>query len=84
MSLECVPKIGKWGQLQERMVDRDDPKNDHRHGSHLFALHPGRQIPPTKTPALAAAAKVSLRARGGFEVDMAWADGKRTSTVRTK
>ncbi|MCX6877894.1 MAG: glycoside hydrolase family 95 protein [Verrucomicrobia bacterium] len=59
-----VPKIGKWGQLQEWMVDRDDPKNDHRHVSHLFALHPGRQISPTKTPALAAAAKVSLIARG--------------------
>jgi len=59
-----VPKIGKWGQLQEWMVDRDDPKNDHRHVSHLFALHPGRQISPTKTPALAAAAKISLNARG--------------------
>jgi len=59
-----VPKIGKWGQLQEWMVDRDDPKNDHRHVAHLFALHPGRQISPTKTPALAAAAKVSLIARG--------------------
>lgn len=59
-----VPKIGKWGQLQEWMVDRDDPKNTHRHVSHLFALHPGRQISPTQTPALAAAAKVSLNARG--------------------
>ena len=59
-----VPKIGKWGQLQEWMVDRDDPKNDHRHVSHLFALHPGRQISPTKTPVLAEAAKVSLNARG--------------------
>jgi alpha-L-fucosidase 2 len=59
-----VPKIGKWGQLQEWMVDRDDPKNTHNHVSHLFALHPGRQISPTQTPALAAAAKVSLNARG--------------------
>ncbi|MCX6872613.1 MAG: hypothetical protein NTW21_02230, partial [Verrucomicrobia bacterium] len=59
-----VPKIGKWGQLQEWMVDRDDPKNDHRHVSHLFAVHPGRQISPTRTPALAAAAKTSLNARG--------------------
>jgi len=59
-----VPKIGKWGQLQEWMEDRDDPKNDHRHVSHLFAVHPGRQISPTKTPALAAAAKISLNARG--------------------
>jgi len=59
-----VPKIGKWGQLQEWMVDRDDPRNDHRHVSHLFAVHPGRQIAPMKNPALAEAARVSLRARG--------------------
>ena len=58
------PKIGKWGQLQEWMADRDDPKDRHRHVSHLFALHPGRQISPTKTPKLAEAAKVSLTARG--------------------
>ncbi|HEX8295679.1 MAG TPA: glycoside hydrolase family 95 protein [Chthoniobacteraceae bacterium] len=58
------PKIGKWGQLQEWETDRDDPKNTHRHVSHLFALHPGRQIAPTRTPELATAAKVSLTARG--------------------
>lgn len=58
------PKIGRWGQLQEWMVDRDDPKNTHRHISHLVALFPGRQISPVKTPDLAAAARVSLNARG--------------------
>jgi len=58
------PKIGKWGQLQEWAVDRDDPKDTHRHVSHLFALHPGRQIAPLSTPKLAEAAKVSLVARG--------------------
>ncbi|MCY3018040.1 MAG: glycoside hydrolase family 95 protein [Planctomycetota bacterium] len=58
------PKIGKWGQLQEWMVDRDDPKNTHRHISHLVALFPGRQIAPLKTPELAEAARVSLNARG--------------------
>ena len=58
------PKVGKWGQLQEWMVDRDDPKDTHRHLSHLVALHPGRQILPWKTPKLAEAAKVSLTARG--------------------
>jgi len=58
------PKIGKWGQLQEWETDRDDPKDHHRHVSHLFALHPGRQISPAKTPKLAQAAKVSLTARG--------------------
>ncbi len=58
------PQIGKWGQLQEWMDDVDDPKSKHRHVSHLFALHPGRQINPVSTPELAAAAKVSLNARG--------------------
>lgn len=59
-----VPKIGKWGQLQEWETDRDDPKDQHRHVSHLFALHPGRQITATGTPELFKAAMVSLRARG--------------------
>jgi len=58
------PKIGKWGQLQEWMQDIDDPKDDHRHLSHLIAVHPGRQISPLTTPKLAEAAKVSMNARG--------------------
>jgi alpha-L-fucosidase 2 len=58
------PQIGKWGQLMEWMVDRDDPKDQHRHTSHLFAVYPGLQISMTKTPDLAAAARKSLDARG--------------------
>jgi len=58
------PKIGRWGQLQEWAEDKDDPKDDHRHVSHLFALYPGRQITKAGTPALAEAAEVSLKARG--------------------
>jgi alpha-L-fucosidase 2 len=58
------PKIGKWGQLQEWMEDIDDPKNQHRHVSHMIAVFPGHQIHPTTTPDLAAAAIVSLVARG--------------------
>lgn len=58
------PKIGKWGQLQEWMVDRDDPKDKHRHLSHMIAVHPGRQISPVTTPKFAEAAKVSMNARG--------------------
>ena len=50
-----VPQIGKWGQIQEWMEDVDDPNDHHRHNSHLFALHPGRQISPLTTPAWAAA-----------------------------
>jgi alpha-L-fucosidase 2 len=58
------PKIGSWGQLQEWEQDKDDPKDDHRHVSHLFGLHPGRQITKATTPELAEAARVSLQARG--------------------
>ena len=58
------PKIGRWGQLQEWMEDIDNPKDRHRHLSHLIAVHPGRQISPLTTPKLAEAAKVSMNARG--------------------
>lgn len=58
------PKVGKWGQLQEWMTDLDDPKDQHRHISHLLAVFPGRQVHPSTTPELAAAAKVSTIARG--------------------
>lgn len=58
------PQIGKWGQIQEWIVDRDDPNIKHRHLSHLIAVHPGRQISPLTTPKLAEAAKVSMDARG--------------------
>lgn len=55
-------RIGSWGQLQEWKADLDDPTDEHRHVSHLFALHPGRQIEPGSR--WAEAAKVSLTARG--------------------
>ncbi|MBM4155437.1 MAG: glycoside hydrolase family 95 protein [Lentisphaerae bacterium] len=58
------PKIGRWGQLQEWEADKDDPKDNHRHVSHLFGLYPGRQITRAGTPELAEAARVSLNARG--------------------
>jgi len=68
------PKIGKWGQLQEWMEDIDDPNDTHRHVSHLWGLHPGRQLSQSKTPELAEAARVSLKARGdaGTGWSMAW------------
>jgi len=57
-------RIGSWGQLQEWKVDIDDPRNQHRHVSHLYALHPGAQLDPRRDPELAAAARTSLEARG--------------------
>jgi alpha-L-fucosidase 2 len=59
-----TPKIGKWGQLQEWREDIDDPKDQHRHVSHLFAVFPGRQITAERTPELTRAAQTSLEARG--------------------
>jgi alpha-L-fucosidase 2 len=58
------PKVGRYGQLQEWFQDWDDPNDHHRHISHLFGLHPGRQITVRGTPELAAAAKRSLQLRG--------------------
>ncbi|QNE73831.1 glycoside hydrolase family 95 protein [Streptomyces finlayi] len=55
-------RIGSWGQLQEWKADLDDPADTHRHASHLFALHPGRQI--ERGSPFAEAARVSLTARG--------------------
>ncbi len=68
------PEIGRWGQLQEWKEDVDDPKNTHRHVSHLYALYPGNQISVEKTPDLAEATKVSLNARGdeGTGWSLAW------------
>src|SRR5208283_4410445 len=60
----ATPQVGRWGQLQEWMVDRDKPDDHHRHTSHLFAVYPGNQIGVATTPELAAAAKKSLIARG--------------------
>jgi len=56
-------QIGKYGQLQEWLEDVDDPKNEHRHVSHLWGLHPGHEIGP-ETPDLFRAARQSLEFRG--------------------
>jgi len=66
--------IGKYGQLQEWFLDLDDPKDNHRHISHLFGLYPGNQISLHRTPELAAAAKQTLIHRGDVSTgwSMAW------------
>jgi alpha-L-fucosidase 2 len=56
-------RIGRHGQLQEWLEDIDDPNNDHRHVSHLWALYPGGAI-TLDTPELFAAARRSLEFRG--------------------
>ncbi|CAA6677565.1 MULTISPECIES: glycosyl hydrolase family 95 catalytic domain-containing protein [unclassified Lentimonas] len=57
-------KIGRHGQIQEWPEDWDDPKNRHRHISHLIALHPGRDFSPLSTPELYDAALVTMKHRG--------------------
>jgi alpha-L-fucosidase 2 len=66
-------QVGRHGQLQEWLEDADDPDNQHRHVSHLWGLHPGREITPD-TPELFAAARQSLHFRGdgGTGWSMAW------------
>ncbi|MFT7723498.1 MAG: glycoside hydrolase N-terminal domain-containing protein [Roseateles sp.] len=73
------PRVGRWGQLLEWQDELQDPVLDtpcdtHRHVSHLFALYPGRQISPARTPGLAAAARTTLDARGDVSTgwSMAW------------
>ncbi|HSV26978.1 MAG TPA: hypothetical protein VLH60_03710, partial [Sedimentisphaerales bacterium] len=68
------PKIGKYGQLQEWFQDWDDPNEHHRHVSHAFGLHPGRQFSMQKTPELCTALKKTLELRGdeGTGWSLAW------------
>jgi alpha-L-fucosidase 2 len=57
-------QIGKHGQLQEWLEDWDELEPGHRHLSHLWGVYPGNEISGQATPALAAAAAVSLDRRG--------------------
>jgi alpha-L-fucosidase 2 len=67
-------QIGRYGQLQEWLEDKDNPKEQHRHVSHLYGLHPSSQITKRGTPELFAAARKSLEFRGdgGTGWSMAW------------
>lgn len=67
-------QIGKFGQLQEWVADLDDPNNKHRHVSHLWGVHPGKEINWQDTPELMDAARKSLIARGdeGTGWSLAW------------
>lgn len=58
-----LPQIGSDGRLMEWSEEFKEAEPGHRHTSHLFALHPGRQITLTGTPELAAGARKSLEKR---------------------
>ena len=57
-------QIGRYGQLQEWLWDGDDPKDEHRHISHLYGLYPSNQISPYTHPDLFTAAANTLKQRG--------------------
>ncbi|GAB2551182.1 glycosyl hydrolase family 95 catalytic domain-containing protein [Spirosoma aerophilum] len=86
-------QIGKYGQLQEWQDDFDDADVQHRHFSHLYAMHPSNQINLQSTPELASAAKRVMERRGdgatgwsmGWKVNV-WArlqDGDHALTLLT-
>ena len=65
-TLEKLPpmQIGKHNQLQEWLEDIDNPKDEHRHISHLYGLYPSNQISPYSNPELFQAARNTLLQRG--------------------
>jgi alpha-L-fucosidase 2 len=70
-------QIGRYGQLQEWLIDADDPRDEHRHISHLYGLYPSNQISPYSHHDLFTAAANTLNQRG----DMAtgWSLGWKTN-----
>ena len=84
-------KFGQYGQLQEWIEDLDDPKDEHRHISHLYGLYPSNQISEYSTPELFEGARNTLIQRGdmatgwslGWKVNF-WArmhDGNHAYTI---
>ena len=65
--------IGRHGQLQEWLFDWDNPKDTHRHVSHLYGIYPANQISPYRTPELFDAARTSLLFRG--DASTGWSMG---------
>lgn len=65
---------GSQGQLMEWSVEFEEQDPHHRHVSHLFGLHPGKQILPRRDKELAEACKRTLEIRGdgGTGWAMAW------------
>lgn len=66
-TLEKLPpyRVGKHGQLMEWYYDFDEAYPDHRHTSHLLAMHPFNMIDPAASPALGKAINTTLDRRLG-------------------
>lgn len=58
-----VDKIGPDGRLMEWQEPYEEPEPGHRHISQLWAVYPGSQIDPVRTPQLAQAASRVIAAR---------------------
>lgn len=69
-----LPKVGSDGRLMEWAEEFQETEPHHRHTSHLFGLHPGRQITRRGTPDLAEGARKALEGRGDEATgwSMAW------------
>lgn len=64
---------GSRGELLEWYKEFAETDPQHRHVSHLFGLHPGRQISKNNTPEFFAAAKKTLEIRG--DAGTGWSRG---------
>ncbi|MBV4357631.1 glycoside hydrolase family 95 protein [Pinibacter aurantiacus] len=66
-------QIGKYGQLQEWLQDKDDSSDTHRHVSHLWGVYPGKDI-TWNNEKMMKAARQSLLYRGddGTGWSIAW------------
>ncbi|AWW32728.1 glycoside hydrolase family 95 protein [Echinicola strongylocentroti] len=69
-------KIGQYGQIQEWPEDWDSPTDQHRHISHLIALHPGRDFSPLTTKELVDASLVTMEHRG--DISTGWSTAWKT------
>jgi alpha-L-fucosidase 2 len=59
-----LPQVGSDGRLLEWAEPFAETEPHHRHVSHLFGLHPGRQLSMRTTPAWCDAARRTLEVRG--------------------
>jgi len=59
----ALPKIASDGRLMEWAEEFKEPSPGHRHVSHLFALHPGKQFNIVDTPEMVEACRKSIEYR---------------------
>jgi alpha-L-fucosidase 2 len=59
----ALPKIGADGRLMEWSAEFAETEPGHRHMSHLFGIHPGRQFNLENAPEMVAAARKSIEYR---------------------